>query len=393
MKNIIVAITVLLSFTTFSYSQNNETLTGKIKEKKSYSLEQKFGEFTKRLNHKYVCDDNGRLIEDTYYNENGIERQDKVKYDENGNIIERYEKISIGLYIKKYNDKGNVEESFFYNNSGDLEDRYTFIYDQEGMLVEVSEYGTNERLRSKRILKYDSIGNEIESSRYDSNGQIKSKHNYKYDNDGNRIEVCQYISYKDEFTKYTYRYDRGKIVEEYCYDSNGNVISKEIFKYDKNGNEIVNCKYDSNGRMLEKSTHNYDKKGKETKSCLYGPDKKLLHKTTTTYDKDGNEIESRNYDSSGSMYLKYTYTYENGKMTYECVTRYNSDGNTDFKEYYIFNSKGEKIEEHYDKPQENLYLKTIYKYNENGDLIEWNKFKGKAEIFDSGEITEYVYFQ
>lgn len=103
---------------------------------------------------------------------------------------------------------------------------------------------------------YDENGNEIEVWYYNvwfigsstKNGTYY-KYTYKYDENGNRIVECCYregFYFKGRYYKigrinykYTYRYDEnGNIIEECRYNKYGKFSYKYTYEYDENGNNI-----------------------------------------------------------------------------------------------------------------------------------------------------------
>ena len=70
--------------------------------------------------------------------------------------------------------------------------RFTFKYDENGLLVEFVRYGDSGEVEARGRPKYDKNGNKVEDVMYDVNGNIWSKFVYKYDKKGNKVECLDF---------------------------------------------------------------------------------------------------------------------------------------------------------------------------------------------------------
>ena len=120
--------------------------------------------------------------------------------------------------------------------------------------------------------------------------------------------------------------------------------SKDISKYDSNGNRVEHLYYGSDGSLLSKYISQYDSKGNKVEESRYDSDGSLFLKYVNKYDSNGNEIESSNYDSDGSLMWKYIYKYDSKNRIIESIS-------------YDLESKFGELQEIPTK-------KTIYQYEE-----------------------------
>ncbi|MBV2224640.1 MAG: hypothetical protein KUL74_07275 [Cloacibacterium sp.] len=141
-----------------------------------------------------------------------------------------------------------------------LTTKATFQYDEKGNLIAANYYNLKTNLvfsSDKRA--YDDRGNMIEILHYDKAGEVIGKDIYKFDDKNNEIEKENY--WKGEFNgKLTRTYDyKNMIVTEATFDKNGNLRTKWSYKIDEKGNHLE--EYDFDGNITSKSTIIYDDKG------------------------------------------------------------------------------------------------------------------------------------
>jgi hypothetical protein len=251
-----------------------------------------------------------------------------------------------GTTILKYNKRNYLIEELNYNSSGNLINRISFRNDSAGNITAVIGYGPNRKPYVKDSNVYDSSGNVIEELEY-SDGKLWSFHQFIYDKKGNRIEWDDYNRVENKFhTGLKFRYDdKGNEIEQDDDDQN----SRIVMMYDEKGNEIVkteyekgclykvdSCKYDEENNLLErvsysqgrtsfetKEIYKYDKEGNEIQDeYVYGPDalktvitnggSSILTKLTTyEYDKKGNWTKQVVHNKGQKKYYvtERTFTY------------------------------------------------------------------------------------
>jgi hypothetical protein len=94
----------------------------------------------------------------------------------------------------------------------------SYLYDKHGNLTEVRRFKTEEVIDTKEVYVFDEKSN-VKTSEFHKEGQLISKNDYNYDEEGNFNE----LKYSDT-SVYTYKYN---------YDEKGNWIKKIVFE---NGN-------------------------------------------------------------------------------------------------------------------------------------------------------------
>lgn len=134
----------------------------------------------------------------------------------------------------------------------------------------------------------------------------------------------------------------GNIIEYYWFASNGNILLKDTYKYNRKRNIV-----EQGGSFKKKFTYEYDEKGNKTKEIICDFDGGLICTITYVFDEKGNKTERSVYDSKGNLERKYTYRYEEqGKEL--------SDNKRNIFYRYNYDQKGnwiEKIEYKNDVPK------------------------------------------
>ncbi len=199
------------------------------------------------------------------YNEDGLNdnisdiQQNNIsfEYNENGEILTSTIKDKSGKIqlVKKYkyNKAGSVESLLVENSNGIALTHYTFTYDKfdniimkkdnvTGKYVEYKYHKTKKFSRER----YHQMTDELY---YNSEGKLITKISYKYDKSGNRLK--KEVKLGKDKDKLTYEYDNNQLIESsdnssYIYDENGNI--------NENG-QLIN-KFNSNNQLIESKTTN-----------------------------------------------------------------------------------------------------------------------------------------
>jgi len=159
--------------------------------------------------------------------------------------------------------------------------------------------------------KFDENGNKIEENNFNSKGKLHNKRIYKYNEKGNLFESSSLFN-ENETTKQIYHYNtKGKLTKINYYRN------EEFFVAD-------NYQYDDKGNLIKYS------------SWVIDPPK-LQWQTNYTYNQEGNVIKTDD---------------DNWVTTYE------------------YDDKGNKIVEKQINKHDNGVIKSIYRYDEDENVIE-----------------------
>ena len=218
--------------------------------------------------------------------------------------------------------------------------------------VTISEYRYSEHVKSdakeKKIYLFNSDGN-VTNVQIEHSGRVTQYEEIEYDENGTKIRkaVCYSDSYKYDIK---YRYNRdGRLAEE-VYMGLKNEIGK-------NGLDSRHSyRYDSNGNLIEESMKHYTD---------YGVDWKIVYR----YDSKERLVEQYNYEMDEvERYTLFEYDGNN------CISRNEWDGKNRplAKRLYKYDDTGRKIEESLYNHDGELFSKLSYKYDAQGNMVEFN---------------------
>ena len=166
------------------------------------------------------------------------------------------------------------------------------------------------KLVRTKITKYDSSGNRIDEQEY-RYGAFFNKYIQRFNNTGNRKINTKYNPDNNHQSKYS---NMGNTVTNTLDDS---FYSKEIYKYNKNGDIIEWKSYKSNGSLFSKYLYKYDKNRNMIEDIFYGVDGLIKWKNIYNYDKNG-KIKKKTVYKYNNLYSQYTFEYDiKGNMTAE----------------------------------------------------------------------------
>jgi hypothetical protein len=229
------------------------------------------------------------------------------KYDYKSGDVDLNSKTESFKY--KYDENGYMIEEIFRNKFDSVYYKETFKYDEKGNKIEEVWYSSNDSAESKIFYFYDENGKLIEELYPNSySSQIIIKH--KYDNMGNEIALIRLNSEAsiDLLDSNSYKYnEKGNKISKFRYISIYRIDST-IFYYDGNENLFEEVQY-LDGSIFSKITYKYDEKGNKIEDESIFSDLGEI-KTTSIYDEKGNLLEITNHDSTYIPYLKSIFKYD-----------------------------------------------------------------------------------
>jgi len=152
-------------------------------------------------------------------------------------------------------------------------------------------------------------------------------------------------------------------------------FSKNVFKYDANGNmtELVN--YTGDGKLASTIRYTYDVNGILVKEeTLLGNGTVDLVSSIKT-DPNGNKIEQDDVRPMGNILFNYKYFYkydEKGQLIERVALRGN--GTLLFRYNFHYDDRGNRTEWIQTGPDSSVVGKVTYKFNENNNMIEETRF-------------------
>lgn len=207
-------------------------------------------------------------------NETNLFLQDKIlKFSPEGNLMFTYSS-SNSTTEYKYDDKGNLEITFFKDSKNKLTTQHKHSY-ENNTLIKTDIFDENGLNTSTIYYKYDGGGNLIEEQSKGTSGISNFKREYEYE----RGHIAKQVDYDDankpQFIR-MFKYENGSLISSifftpdstshlvYSYDSKGNETKiQDLSRKDNDYNmlslnitpsyreKIFNYKYDSNGNWTE----------------------------------------------------------------------------------------------------------------------------------------------
>ncbi len=362
----------LISSESFSFIQNKLN---------HYTKDKPKGNITSYSEFKYETKF-GKVAEQTNYNASGVFTS-KIKYEYDPNV-------------------GNLISVASYDQRKQLVSNNKFYYNSSNFLEKEEKYNEKSSLTASLKYRYDINGNMIESNWLDKNGKAVYDYFYEYDAQGNELLSKELIEGKfiSRETKYTFDKKRNKLEEQH-FDTDGNLISKFQFKYDRDSSLVeevgINESEEVDYRVIYVRNMNND----IDETILLNADGSTKSHVYKTYDANQNVIEQNEWLFGKYNVKKTVFTYDDkGKLTKK--TEYDPSENSRTKIDIKYNDENSIIEvHHYDLISGKLTHKTKYNYNKFGILHSEQSFdlsdaqKGKTEYitdYDSGVLLKVVHF-
>ncbi|MCF8299199.1 MAG: hypothetical protein K9J13_16745 [Saprospiraceae bacterium] len=181
--------------------------------------------------------------------------------------------------------------------------------------------------------EYDENGNTICDITYDRQGGIAEKYLFKYDENGNLIEeiiyfdeeeIVERISYErnsegeilKEFNHYLddtydtteYMYENGKIIKKVTTDSDGDSDGYEQFVYD--GDKLLLFeKFDDENELIEKNSYRFDENGNEIENSKWNKEDDAEIIVKTLYNEAGQKNKIQQYNNKKQLVAIVSFEY------------------------------------------------------------------------------------
>ncbi len=215
---------------------------------------------------------------------------------------------------------------------------------------------------------------------------------FDYYFDDNKNEVVEQEGVRHEFTEYN---KNALLTSEIKYDHNGMMIDRIEKKFDDKDKVLEEILFDENNELVERRTFERNENGKIVLGFLHYLDGSV-DTTTYIYNENGDLIEKTIRDSDGDSDGREVFTYNNGKR----ATEESFDENNELitKNRYLFNDRGHLMEVSNWTADEGMMLRTVNKYDENGDVerilrydIENNLIeKSIYELDDKARVVKII---
>lgn len=253
------------------------------------------------------------------------------------------EKTGTPVSITKYDRNGyRIEETELNPLDGSMKTQKKYRYDTKGNLIEETRIESNNIYKTTH--RYNSENLKVESIIYKNDGSIDKKISYLYDNNGVLLEVKGFVSDGREYLHDSYYYDmNGRLIElksnlnkfTYTYDDRGYVSC--VSKYTRYFKVKDSVQYS----LLDYYLIDHDQDDNLTGMAHYGSDSTMKTRLQYILDDDGNLVKEKEYNYNNAVVFERTLVHDkNGNLTEE---RGNDHGRK-FRNVYKYDSKGNAIE-------------------------------------------------
>jgi PBP1b-binding outer membrane lipoprotein LpoB len=164
-------------------------------------------------------------------------------------------------------------------------------------------------------------------------------------------------------------------------DGSKKMVSKNVFKYDANGNMVELSNYKADGKVTSTIRSTYEASGKLIKEETILGDGTVDLVSAIKTDAKGNKIEQEDVRPMGNIIFNYKYYYkydEKGQLTERIA--YRGNGTFLFKYVFKYDDNGNRIEWIQQGQDSSVVGKVIYKYNEKNNLAEQTEYKGDGSV-------------
>jgi hypothetical protein len=228
-------------------------------------------------------------------------------------------------YYEEYDRKGNAVKSIAYWSDGHVQNQDICKLNKQGLFISCKgeQFDQDGKIKYSSQTYYDSLGTEIKNIYYD-HGEVKEKEIYSYNKNGQLIKE-ETLNPGDTITYIiTYKYNEaGLLIEDLGTtsdtDNDGKLYfftdRKYIYSYDKNGNETESIEYQSNDQISKKTVTVYHNGGREY--TVYDSQNNLLNKQVSSYDKKNNWTDWINYNRDDEMTMRSKRIYDKQGLVIE----------------------------------------------------------------------------
>lgn len=280
-----------------------------------------------------VYDANARCLTTTTYSDEKEMERSEFYFREDGKI----DKV-VGFYYGEkqheekyqYDENLNLLEKVYYVHE-ELNERYCYEYDQSNRVVGGSVYMKTFQQEYSFENQYNDAGEVAEYIRYEDGKEV-SRTLYQYDADGNEIEAVVYVDGVEEQITTSKYDDRGNLIEK-TKSEYGVVTDRMVYHFNADGNLMEeHVSIYENGVETNQSVYQYNEKGNMT-SCIIYNDGQEIYRSLTDYEYDAQGRMLASYDNGNDTpSVKYSYDeygnlterkeYKNGQLEFRSVTKY-----------------------------------------------------------------------
>ncbi|MEM7104180.1 MAG: hypothetical protein AAF502_13665 [Bacteroidota bacterium] len=233
--------------------------------------------------------EDGKMVLQVEYKEDSDDTisETKWKYDTNGNEIEKV--IDFGenrtlQYFSEFDDKNRLSFSKTINTEGKVEDQRVFTWNEDETELVVTLQDEDGNTIGEELKYYHPNKDIKEELYYDEEGNLAEKYTYQYDDQSRLIDKIEAMGGFESHYRYEYETDsENNITEMKVIDEEGGMHitrtefhdngkksmeefillsgASEVFYYDEDEKVRQEEKYDTTGFKISESHYFYDDEG------------------------------------------------------------------------------------------------------------------------------------
>ena len=179
-----------------------------------------------------------------------------------------------------------------------LQGRQEHVLNSDGFEVELTEYTARDVEMGKMKRTYDSVGNILTQSYYDADAKLMWREVTSYNGD-KKTDSCDYNSEGEMKSKVIYKYDENsRLVTKSMYSANGSLDEEESYTYLENGKIDTIVHIDAYQSTVSREVFRYGANDQLVEVINYNDGNVVTKRTQFKFDKVGNVIRVSEYNVS-----------------------------------------------------------------------------------------------
>lgn len=288
--------------------------------------------------------------------------------------------------------KGPVKFAALYmEENGERWKEKDFFYDENGKLTEYNYYGKlygkPEMFTLKAFLTWEN-DDVVKVEFYRENGELKYKEIYRYDD--SNLEKKRYISWIDYDAIHSIcdYYNNGSIIERIKLNKDDEQIERYVYEYNESGKEISYSHYNDNNSLVSKSITKWYSSDQKESYITYDQNGNIKYEQQYVYDEKGNVIEESYKNEHGIVYMKWIKTYDEKNRVIK-TDYYENEINYSMITYQYDDLTGIVTQKFLDK-NGNYLSSSQYLYDKDGRILKSTEENGNYTINEYHENGKQI---
>lgn len=240
------------------------------------------------------------------------------EFDRNGNLVLEADFSGPGLpeskIVNLYDDQNRLIEKKQYTEGDELADHQVFFRNQDGQLLKTEVHYPD---GSKSIIVEKTDGRKSETIEEDEDGELESKEVNHFNKDG-LVELRELYDFNHNLVEaYTFEYNEAKqLVRRDQLDRKKKLFLYTLFEYDQKGRNTKRANFNRKGKLSDFLAVEFDENDQIVKQNFGGKFHFIFG-----YDQNGNTILEERLRADGEMEYRSTFEYdEEGRLRKEVNT-------------------------------------------------------------------------